>query len=84
MQQLLKDTSNVFSRKASRVELLTPRDFRNDKRAIQLKLHPALLKYIMGMWKCSIQISCMQNLEPLSSQARLLHPVHLFLTGLFV
>lgn len=48
MQQLLKDTSNVFSRKASRVELLTPQDFRNHKRAIQLKITSSSFKIHNG------------------------------------
>lgn len=48
MQQLLKDTSNVFSSKASRVELLTPQDFRNHKRAIQLKITSSSFKIHNG------------------------------------
>lgn len=48
MQQLLKHTSNVFSSKASRVELLTPQDFRNHKRAIQLKIASSSFKIHNG------------------------------------
>lgn len=48
MQQLLKDTSNVFSSKASRVELLTPQEFRNHKRAIQLKITSTSFKIRNG------------------------------------
>lgn len=81
-------TSDVFSSKASRVELLTPQDFRNHKRAIQLKITSSSFKIHNGGLEVlsthQLCILCMQNLEPLSSQARLLHPVHLFLTGLFV
>lgn len=48
MPQLLKDTSNVFSGKASRVELLTPQDFRNHKRAVQLKITSSSFKIHNG------------------------------------
>lgn len=48
LQQLLKDTSNVCSSKASRVELLTPQDFRNHKRPIQLKITSSSFKIHNG------------------------------------
>lgn len=66
------------------LKVINPTDMKNRKGLFSCKLHTVCLKHVIGFLKCLIQISCMQNFESLSSQARLVHHMCLCWTVIFV